>query len=177
MKKNELFEIIKFLAEDFDLDSLTEDEKDILLETNLFEQAKSRNEFISFVENIGWQIVENVCLILFMNQYRSNILTISHWKTELYAHCSNILKKKVKSGDKRKLLEHTFFSVMDFSDNEHIFNALWEKFDTEGVNIFDESYAVYEVVEEFQSILKEDLIPLMCNPKGFEELREYIIDM
>lgn len=174
---NITFSKLKELAESFDLSTLSEEDADSLLETQLFEQARSRNDFINLVDNLGYQIAENICLILFMQQYRENIQTINHWKSELYAHCLNIQKKKVKSGNKEELLKHIFFNIMDFYDKEHVYDILWDKFNTEGISIFDESYAVYDVVEQFQVILKEDIIPLLINTKQAKELYQYISEL
>lgn len=84
---------LKNISDNFDYNSLTEDEKDELYETLLFEQAQNRRDFIELVDNLGWQIAENICLILFFTQYRSNCKTINHWKTELHAYCFKILAK------------------------------------------------------------------------------------
>lgn len=66
---------------------------------------------------------------------------------------------------------------MDFNDKEHIFIGLYKKFADEEVDIDQESYAVYDIIEQFQEILKYDLIPIMCNKSNINKLHNYIISL
>lgn len=169
------YKLIKLIAEHINYADLSERQKEHLARTALFEQAQERHEFVQLIDNIAWEIAEHICLVLFFQQYRTNKKeNMNHWKSEIKAHCNKIIKKKIKCGDKVKVLNYAFFEYADFYSSEHIFNGLYDKFYDEGIDIYKEQYAVYDIIEQFQEILKTDLIPILANPKALVELREYI---
>lgn len=176
MNKDKYNKIVKILKE-VNFNELSEEEKDDLLEIDLFEQAYNRTDYMRLVQNLSWQIMENLCLILFMSRYRENILTINHWKTELYAHCSRIAKYTLKIGNKGQTLEYAFFDNADFSEAEAIFEGIVVKFAEENVDVYKEQYAVYDIIEDAQDILKNDLIPLMLNRRTLSNLKNYIVEL
>lgn len=167
--------ITQHINEIIDYSSLSEDEKDELMDIPIFEQAQVRSDFINFVSNIAWQIAENICLILYAEQYdESKLIYINHWKSELFAHCDNIYKKKLRSGDKQKTLSYALLNINDFADNDIVFEGLYSKFKSEQIDIYKIKYVIYDVIEQFQEILKNDLIPLMSSTKNLESLYSYI---
>lgn len=176
MNKDKYNEFLKLIIK-FNFDNLTEKEKDRLIYTPLFEQAYNRKIIKNAVIDLGWQIMENLCLILFMSRYRENILTINHWKTELYAYCSKIAKLNVKIKNKTKTLEYSFFDEADFSESDAIFEGIADKFAEENVDVYQEQYAVYDIIEDAQDILKNDLIPLMLNRRTLSNLKNYIYEL
>lgn len=176
MNKDKYNEFIKLIRK-FNFDNLTEKEKDKLIYTPLFEQAFGRKVIKNAVIDLGWQIMENLCLILFMSRYRENVLTINHWKTELYAHCSKIAKLNVKIKNKTKTLEYSFFDEADFSEADVIFEGIADKFADENVDVYQEQYAVYDIIEDAQDILKNDLIPVMLNRRTLSDLKNYIYEL
>lgn len=176
MSKTKYNEFLKLIRQ-FNFDNLSEKEKDNLIYTPLFEQAFSRKVIKNAVIDLGWQIMENLCLILFMSRYRENVLTITHWKTELYTHCSKIAKLNVKIKNKTKTLEYSFFDEAEFSEAYVIFEGIADKFADEKVDVYQEQYTVYDIIEDAQDILKNDLIPLMVNRRLLSELKNYIFDL
>lgn len=171
------YNILLSIADTLDLSNLSEEEIDRLFDTPLFQQVRSRNEFINSVEALGWQIAENLCLILFFQRYSKDPETLNRVKAELYSECLLILRKRIAYNCKQNLLTHIFFYIMDFDDKEYVYECLWDKFNKEGISIQRETEALHTVVEQFQRILRQDLIPLLCDTKNPQKLRAYINDL
>lgn len=143
--------------------------------TQLFEMAYNRKDFIRSCDNLHKQIVENWCLVKWCNLYDQKNPNLNHWKYELYSHCDNLYRMQIDS-DKHKAIKQSFIQNNELDDYKSIELMTCKKFEFEGIEL-DSKY--HEVIEKFVDYGLGKLMVLISNKKSninTNLLHSYIFD-
>ena len=141
-----------------------------LSKTKLFEMALDRAKYIDLIINLSDQIAENWCLIRYCTTYDSNNINKDHWKSELYAACSRLLRQNV-STDKRKATEYGFIGNLEFNNTDTVYYAVEPKFKKEGFSL------THDICDDFVGYGLQKLMFLISSKRSsgkFNELYRYI---
>ncbi len=152
------------------MNKLTECIVEQLSKTKLFEMAFSRAKYIDFIINLSDQIAENWCLVRYCTKYDPNNINKDHWKTELYAVCSKLLRQNVTT-DKRSAAESGFIDNLEFNDADTVYYAVQTKFKKEGFGL------TRDICDDFANRGLPKLIYLISSKRSsgkFNELYRYI---
>lgn len=149
--------------------------KEFLIEalqnSNIFEMARDRSEYMRTVDNLSNQIIENWCLLRY-SSINNKLQTHNHWLTELRAYIMKLQSIKIDV-DKTKATRTVFINWMDCYDKNEVFNLIAYKWQEEGFDI--ESKETEEVVTDFIEYGIDELIEVICKKKmNLNELNNYL---
>lgn len=152
------------------MNRLTEHIVEWISKTKLFEMALDRAKYIDLIINLSDQIAENWCLIRYCTKYNPDNINKDHWKAELYATCSKLLRQNVTT-DKRKAAEHGFIDNLEFNDSDVVYYTVQSKFKKEGFSLTG------DICDDFVSHGLPKLIYLISSKRSsgkFNALYRYI---
>lgn len=120
------------------------------------EQAVERRGLIAKLDNLGQQILQNLCLIAYAKKYGNaqHKQLIRHWSSELESYCSQIgaikLKKSTKEA-KLKAIKGLWFDDYEYnSDSNVVYTLVGYKFQDE--QIYDYPYIML-IIEHVMKVL------------------------
>lgn len=100
--------------------------------TKLFEMAYSRKDYITKVNNLSGQLVENWCLCKYCTLYDKSNINHKHWQKELHSVIDDLNKMFVKV-DKKKATEYALIANDELNNTSHVKRYVKRKFDNEHI--------------------------------------------
>lgn len=131
--------------------------------------ASEKDFFSKRVDGLFYQIVENLILIDYFRVISVDNENLNHWRGELSAHCRNILKVKLKIGDKAKFKFLKTYSDNYFKNN-NIFRKATDKLNKENISLN------YKLEKEIFALINEQINNLIILMSKDDEkvLTDYI---
>lgn len=145
---------------------------DSIMNSRLCEMALDRKEYLSKIENLVDQVLENMVLVKMGSLYNTKkygdipytfILNKEHWKTELIAHLRKMSSYKIKNDNvnKRKSALNKLWDDLDLnSTTRSIILLTSTKIETENLSTDSNVYhdSVNWVMNEFKNNHISDII-------------------
>ena len=144
---------------------------------SLNEMAMSLKDYKCRIEGILVQIVQNWCLVRYASLSGTHKQLISHRRSELYAHLTNVASLKIKNGNKADVKEKVLYDVInerDFdTDEQSISLVVSEKFFKEKMSTDSQYYS--ETISDFKENVK-DIVNVILS--GSEKvIRDYVLSI
>lgn len=104
----------------------------------IVEMAYDRKKYKDNIEGLGYQLLENWCLIHYSKLSGKNETLIKHWEDELSAHIDNICKMNLNF-DKKTAIKEVLYKTMELNNNtdNSLINKIAKKFYEENIDIED----------------------------------------
>ena len=143
-------------------------------EAYITEMAANMSDFRHDVTNISFQIIENWCLVRWAEMYPEHHLSVNrnHWASELKGHLRGIVKTRLKSGRKDKVIKSVMLDSYEFQYDDSVADTIRKKFNDEGlskyINIMAHEFTknVTEVCNIMSSNNEEDIDDYVSKPIG-----------
>lgn len=140
---------------------------------SLNEMAMSLKDYKRRIEGLLVQIVQNWCLVRYASLSGTHKQLISHWRSELYSHLTNIASLKNKADVKEKAL-YDVINERDFdTDEQSISLVVSGKFFKEKISTNNQYYS--ETISDFKGSIK-DIVNIILS--GSEKvIRDYVLSI
>ena len=144
---------------------------------SLNEMAMSIKDYKRRIEGLLVHIVQNWCLVRYASLSGTHKQLITHWRSELYAHLTNIASLKIKNGNKADVKEMILYDVInerDFDTNEQSISLVVSgKFFKEKISTNGKYYS--ETISNFKENVK-DVVNVILS--GSEKvIRDYVLSI
>lgn len=144
---------------------------------SLNEMSMSLKDYKRRIERILLQIVQNWCLVRYASLSGTHKQLISYWRSELYAHLTNISSLKIKKGNKADVKEKVLYDVInerDFdTDEQSISLVVSGKFFKKKISTNSQYYS--EAISDFKENVKT-LVNVILS--GSEKvIRDYVLSI
>lgn len=144
---------------------------------SLNEMAMSLKDYKRRIEGILVQIVQNWCLVRYASLSGTHKQLISHWRSELYNHLTNIASLKIKNGNKADVKEKVLYDVInerDFDTNEQSISLVVSgKFFKEKISTNSQYYS--ETISDFKENIKNIVNVILSGSE--KVIRDYVLSI
>ena len=144
---------------------------------SLNEMAMSLKDYKYRIEGILVQIVQNWCLVRYASLSGTHKQLISHWRSELYAHLTNVASLKIKNGNKADVKEKVLYDVInerDFdTDEQSISLVVSGKFFKEKISTNSQYYS--ETISDFKKNVKNIVNVILSGSE--KVIRDYVLSI
>lgn len=115
------------------------------------EMSTPLKKFISSVEFLQEQIIENWCLCKYCQMFDNENQVRNHWIEELHAYLSKLVGMKLKNGiDKSKHVRRLMVDEYELNDKSRVIEFIIGKFKEENISDMDK---IESVATQFSSSL------------------------
>ena len=147
--------------------------KEILAEalsnTQIFEMAHSRENYLRTIACLVTQIVQNWCLVKYCNLYDEENYNRLHWSKELMAHLENLRSVKLKKGlNKTRVTKQAMVEYSELNDSNMVSDMLGMKWEEENLPEDSINAISKEFVKDIDKII--DLV----STGSYGELKNYV---